>query len=135
MKKIIGRAIHALLEPVLPGKVYAMRAPDGDKGPFIIFQRVDRENWRAVNGPSGIAQATVQVDVYAPLYYDAQELAAQVETVLDGYRGDVYYGGNSPQDFIKVGGISLQGDADIFDQTDEPFLQRVTATYLVTYYQ
>jgi hypothetical protein len=32
-------------------------------------------------------------------------------------------------------GVSLQSDDDLLDQTDEPFLYRNSATYLVTYEQ
>lgn len=36
---------------------------------------------------------------------------------------------------VRFGGISCQNDVDLFDQTDEPFLYRVSADYLVTYEQ
>ena len=133
--KIVERAIYELLKTLASGKVYALRAPQGDTGPFIIFQRTDSERFRSINGPSGIAQAFIQVDCYATDYYQSKELGASVEEILDGHRGIVYYGDDSPQEFVNIGGISLQTDVDIIDQTDEPLLFRSTATYLATYHQ
>lgn len=115
-------------------RVYALRAPQNATAPFVVYQRISRENWRSINEPSGIAQALMQVDTYATTYFEAKTLAASIETILDGFRGIVYYGNDSPQDMVRIAGISLQGDTDILDQTDEPFLYRVSASYLVTYY-
>lgn len=134
--KICEYAIYELLKGLAGGRVYAMRAPQNGDLPFIVYQRIDGDRWRSINAPSGIAQVTIQVDVYATGYYEMKELAAQVETILDGHRGDVYYGTDSPQtDFVRVAGISLQNDVDIFEQTAEPFLFRSMMQYLVTYEQ
>jgi len=126
----------ALLNALVTGeKVYAMQAPQGDAGPFIIFTRVTSERWRSANGPSGVAQETWRIDCYDTDYNAAKALSALAEETLDGYRGTVYYGGNSPQDSVRVAGISFQGGFDIEDKTDEPFMYRDSATYLVTYHQ
>lgn len=133
--KLVEPAIYELLKNLAGGKVYALAAPDGENGPFIVFQRVDSERWRDINGPSGIAQAHIQIDSYAEKYYDAKALGASIEVILDGYRGTVSYGTDSPQNTVAIAGITLQNDVDITDQTDEPILFRNAATYLVTYHQ
>lgn len=135
MTKLCEPAIYELLNGLASGNVYFMRAPQNSTGPFIIIQRTDSERWRAINGPSGVAQAFIQIDAYASEYIAAKELGAQIESILDGYAGTVYHGNNSPQDFVEIGGITLQNDTDIFDQTDEPFLFRSSADYLVTFNQ
>lgn len=121
--------------PVPGDRIYAMRAPQNATAPFVIYQRVSSERWRHINGPTGMIQATVQIDSYASTYHAAKELALLIEGVLDGFRGTVAYGGDSPQATIRFGGISCQNDIDLFDQTDEPFLYRVSADYLITYEQ
>lgn len=136
------RALHALISQnaavIAAGaaeRVYAMRADQNAQEPFIVFQRTDSDRWRSINGPSGVAQAWIQIDVYAEQYYTAKDLAYAIEKQLDGFRGLVPFGDNSPQDVIKIAGIALQNDLDIFDQTDQPYLQRNSASYLVTYHQ
>lgn len=133
--KTVERGIYDLLKSYASGRVYIMRAPQGATAPFIVFQRTGSERWRSINGPSGIAQADIQIDVYAETLYAAKDLAATIEAAIDGYRGTVYYGNNSPQDSVVICGISLQNDIDLFDQTDEPFLFRNSMSYLVTYEQ
>lgn len=133
--KLVEKGIYELIKNTAVNKVFAMAAPDGETGPFVIFQRVDSERWRSINNPSGIAQAYIQIDAYAQGFYDAKELGAAIETVLDGYRGTVYYGTDSPQESVFIAGITLQNDADVTDETDEPLLFRNSGTYLVTYHQ
>ena len=128
-------AIYELLSGLAGGRVYALRAPENSVEPFIIFQQVDSERWRSLKAPSGIAQATFQIDAYAAEFYASKDLAASIEEILDGHRGIVYYGSDSPQDSVDIAGISLQGDTDLLDQTDLPLLFRNSASYLVTYRQ
>lgn len=125
--------IYDLLKGLAGGRVYALRAPQNVTTPFIIYQRVSSGRWRSINAPSGLEQATIQIDVYADNFAATKALAIQIEDILDGYRGTVYYGGDSPQKSVRIAGISLVNDEDVLDQTDEPFLYRNIADYLVTY--
>ena len=133
--KIVEPAIQALIASLCPGNVFFLEAPQGATGPFIIVQRTDSLRWRHINGPSGIAQAYIQIDCYYGGYLAAKALAASVESALDGYQGKVYYGNQSPQDYVLIGGISLQNDLDNLDQTDAPKLYRNISSFLVTYNQ
>lgn len=132
--KIIEPAIYELLKSLAAGKVYHQRAKQNEKD-FIVFQSVDSERWRSINNPSGIAQEYIQVDCYNKESFAAKRTAAQVEDILDGFRGDVAWGTDSPQEFVKIAGISRQNGIDLIDQTEEPLLFRSSATYLVTYHQ
>jgi hypothetical protein len=127
------KAIYELLKTFASGRVYALRAPQNATTPFIVFQRTGSERWRSINGPSGVGQALMQIDVYADTIYAAKELAVDIEESLDGYSGNVTISDDSPPDVVVIGGISLQDDVDLIDQTDEPLLYRNSATYLVTY--
>lgn len=134
--KTADKAIYELLKTYASGRVYAMLAPQNATAPFIVFQEIDSERWRSINGPSGVAQATFQIDVYDDSIYDAKTLAAQIEETLDGFSGNVdMAGSDSPSNILNIGGISLQNAVDLIDQTEEPLLYRRSATYLVTYHQ
>ena len=135
MVKICEPAIFELLNGIASGDVYSLVAPKNKEGPFIIYQRTSADRWRHINGPTGIAQALIQIDAYAESYLDAKALAASIEDLLDGYSGTVLHGSASPQEFVAIGGISLQNDIDFIDETDEPLLYRVASSYLVTYDQ
>lgn len=134
--KTAERAISQLLKDLAGGRVYALVAPKHPASPFIVYQTVGEERWRSINGPSGVAQNRVQVDVYAEDFYAAKDLAAQIEELLDGYRGSVAFGTNSPPDQeMEIVGISLQDGHDMLDQTEEPVFFRSLRTYLVTFQQ
>lgn len=133
----LERAIYAkLLTVPIPGnRVYHLRAPQNSTAPFVIYQRTASDRWRHINGPTGMVQVTMQIDTYAETSYAARDLAALIEAALDGFSGTISYGTDSPQSTLRIGGISCQSDFDLIDQTDEPFLYRVSADYLVTYEQ
>jgi hypothetical protein len=134
--KFCENAIRQLIATELGhDRVYPLRAPQNATTPFVVFQRTSSERWRSINNPSGIAQAIIQIDVYDSTLESAKDIGGEIEILLDGYRGLVYYGSNSPQDFVEIAGISLQSDVDLLDQTEEPFLYRNSADYLVTYKQ
>jgi hypothetical protein len=133
--KIVEYAIHSLLQGLASGKVYALQAPQNTAAPFIVFQRAGGERYRSIAQPSGLARVQIQIDCYAADYYAAKSLAASVEDILDGYAGTVSYGSNSPQSTIRIGGITLESEDDILDQTEEPFLYRVITVYNVTFEQ
>lgn len=116
-------------------RIYHTIAPQNAQDPYVIIQRVDSSRVRSINGPSGMVQATVQVDVYGQSRYAVKDRALLIESALDGYMGQVSITGTSPMLVCKFAGISCQNDVDLFDETDEPQLHRVSSDYLVTYEQ
>lgn len=135
--KFCEQALYELIRAELGhNRVYPLRAPQNETAPFVVYQRIgSNDRFRSINTPSNIAQASIQIDVYASTYESAKEIAGQLERILDGYRGTVYYGTDSPQQSVDIKGISLQNEFDALDQTEEPFLYRNSADYLVTYGQ
>ena len=133
--KIVEKGIYELLKGLAGGRVYALRAPQNATAPFIVYQRLGSERWRSFNAPSGIAQADIQIDVYATDIYTSKDIGADIEGILDGYAGSVIISSDSPPDAVVIGGVTLQGDVDFIDETDEPFLFRNSARYTVTYEQ
>lgn len=116
-----------------PYRIYAALAKKNAATPFIVYQRIETTQWRSINGPSGISQALMQIDVYDKLPLDVKETADKLAAALDGYRNTVTIPGTSPAQQIRFAGISLQNAVDIFDQTDQPFLHRVSMDFLVTF--
>lgn len=129
----VEKGVFELIKTKAGGRIYALTAPQNATVPFVVFQRVSGDRWRSVNAPSGISQVTIQIDCYALDYYGAKDLAVEIETILDGHRGTVYYGSGSPQDSVRIAGISLDSESDLLDQDEEPFLYRVSTRYLTTY--
>lgn len=130
---LIEKAVFEKIKALSGGKVYAARAPDNEVNDFIVFQKTDSDRWRDLIEQSGMAQAYFQVDCYSKSYYNAKENAVLVEDTLDGFRGVVSYGTDSPQESIRIGAITLQSEFEDLDRTDEPFMYKTTMSFLVTY--
>lgn len=127
--KIVEKALVELLSAI--PNVYVHIAPQNLTDDFVIIQRTTSQRWRSTKAPSGIAQATIQIDCYSKTYYGSKTLGGQVETILDGFRGVVTHDSVN----YRIGGLSLQSDGDLLDQSDEPLLFRNILTFLVTYDQ
>lgn len=135
-------AIFELLKTLVADEsVFWGAAPPNQKADFIVYQEVDTDKMgkfilNPSPGQAATVQSYIQVDCYSETALGAKTLGKLVEFTLDGYENTVYYGGNSPQDFVVIGSISKQdGDAMLVDRTDEPLLFRNSAVYLVTYNQ
>lgn len=132
--KTVEKGVYELLKGLASGQVYALRAPSGVTGPFIVFQRVASIRLgEHLQGPAHLTDATIQVDVYANDFYTAKDIRAQAETILAGYIGPVYYGDGSPQEFVKISSVTVQGDSDLMDETADPLLYRNSTLYNIMY--
>jgi hypothetical protein len=118
--KLVERALYELLKGLASGRVYTPLAPPKTVDPFVTIQRVGSDRWRSLAGPSGMTAAEIQIDAYAQTYYAAKALGGQIIDLLDGYRGTVTAGSES----IRIGAVSLEDDADLVDQEEEPLLFR-----------
>ena len=118
-------AIYALLQGFAGGRVYPLLAPQDGPLPCVVYSRISAERWRSTTGPSGMAQARIQVDVYDIGYAPAKALADNIRSALDGLRGEA--GG------VRIGGLSLISDRDFMESTPMPALYRVSMDFLMTY--
>lgn len=127
----IDQAIVELLKAVIPGggDVYGGIAPPSQRAPYITFQRVFGEKIRAINGPSGLAQTTYQIDAYSADYAESRSLAKAIRIILDGFRGTVTIGADS----VRIGGCSMTGERDFTEDKPNPKLYRASVDYLFTF--
>lgn len=125
----IDMGIVKLLAGVASGNIYAGIAPENQRSPFVTFQRVSGDKVRAINGPSGLAQTTFQIDIYSKDYPECRQLADQVRKILDGFRGTVTIGSDS----VRIGGCSMTGERDFTEDETDPKLYRASVDYLFTF--
>ena len=104
-------------------RIFPSLAPQNAANPLIVYQRISADRITSLDGPSGLSWARVQVDCYAETYAGAKTLSAAIRVALEGYRGTV--GG------VRVGGISLETDRDLYENDPEPGLFRVTHDFTV----
>lgn len=134
MKSVLP-AIYTLIGSKCSGRVYVGAAPDNAAAPFIVYQQVSGQRWKILNGVTGVAQISVQIDVYAGSVYEAAEIAGEIEQSLVGISGEYAISTDSPPETVRIMGLSLDNEFVTIDQTAQPLLHRFGATYAVTFDQ
>lgn len=66
-------------------RVYPQVAPDGVRRPFIVYQRISMNSENVLDGRTGLINTRLQVDVYATTYAQAQQIAAAIDALMDGW--------------------------------------------------
>lgn len=129
----LGQAILTLLDSV-GADVYAARAPQKARAPYVIYQQIFRSGIAfSLDGPSPLVQAEMQIDSYAATQAGAHGLADLIRQTLNGYRGSVAIGQDSPPDTVRIGAVRLTNQLDLPDDGTDPKLFRVMQEYLFTF--
>ena len=68
-----------------------------------------------MQGPSGLARPRIQIDCWAQTVDAADSLGRLVKERIDGYRGSMLWGENSPEEAIVVQGIFFDSEREDFD--------------------
>lgn len=66
-------------------RVYPQIAPDNVQRPYIVYQCVTVNAETVLAGRTNLTNTRLQVDVYASTYAQAQQIAAAVATLMDGW--------------------------------------------------
>ena len=130
MSAYLEQAIGVLLSPVAP--VYDTLAGQSARAPYITYTFIVGTTWRYINGPSGIRQVTVQVDAYSQTVSGRAQMARDIRLILDGYRGIVSAGNDSPQATLRIAGVSYQNERTFIEDGVDPKLYRSSVDYLFT---
>lgn len=125
----IDQAVKYLLDSLSIGDVYAQHAPEEARPPFVTFQRISGRKFRDINGPSGLSQATIQIDVFSDDHLVALQISDSIRILLDGYRDTV----TIAPDSIRIAGVSFQEERDFIESNTDPELYRASVDYLFTY--
>lgn len=55
--------------------------------PYVVLHLIDLNEDMTMQGPDGLEQARVQIDCYAPTYWQANGMGRAVKALLSGHRG------------------------------------------------
>lgn len=112
-------------------RVFANNLPQSEKRPSIVYNRVTGHGDHHMQGPSGLSRPRFQIDAWAQTQTDAANLANLVKSRIDGFRGTMTYGTNSPPEHIDVLGVFFADERDGYDSDSE--LYRMSRDYFVWY--
>jgi len=113
--------LHAdsTLRTTLTG-IFPIRAPQGVKPPYIVYEQADLEPEYAFDGPAGIVQRQYTLTCYHTSYAAAHDLAAHVRDLLSGYQetldaeAELHHSADW-LDTTNISGIFVNGQSDTLD--------------------
>lgn len=110
-------------------RVHAIKAPQGQTDPSIVFNKVTELEYVVMDGSSKLTDAQIQVDAWALDADTAIALGNAAHDALIFFRGLVEYGSNSPRDYVDVQGIFLSTAREDYDS--ESRMYRMSRDYHV----
>jgi hypothetical protein len=118
----------------LGGNVFARQARQGVTPPFAVLNRISREGFDTLDGPSQLARRRVQVDVYAHTEAEMVAIANRLREVLCAVaHQDVEVSDESPAQTLRVQAISLLNDNDLPEEPGHKRLFRRSMDFSVSY--
>jgi hypothetical protein len=114
-------------------RIFPVRLPQGELRASVVYSRISGLGDHHMEGASGLTRPRVQIDCWAQSANAADELARLVKARLDGFRGDILWGDDSPEEAIKVQGIFFESEREFYD--DVAKLYRVSHDYFVWFEQ
>ena len=112
-------------------RIFPVVLPQGLKKTSIVFSRISGQGDHHMQGASGLNRTRMQIDSWAPTADGADLLARQVKERIDGYRGSMLWGEDSPAEAIVVQGIFFDSEREDYD--DVAKMYRSSKDYLVWY--
>lgn len=112
-------------------RIFPVRLPQGETRASIVFSRISGQGDHHMEGASGLAQVRMQIDCWAPTADAADSLARLVKERIDGYRGSMLWGEDSPAEAIVVQGIFFESEREDWEGTPPDIRHRSSKDYLI----
>lgn len=106
-----------IVSDLVSDRVYPVRYPQAEELPAITLRIVKNRPNHTKDGPSGLDEVSVTVEIYAKGYSETENIKNAVRRVLDFYSGEV--SGKT------ISRISYQGEADGYEQDARIYVKDV----------
>lgn len=105
----------AAVAALVGARIYRSVLPQKPVVPAVSYFEVSGQGDHHNAGPSGLAAPRVQISCWGETADDAAALGLKVKAALDGYRGEVTFGPNSPPDAVTFRGVFFDSSRDLYD--------------------
>lgn len=127
-------AADGVLALRLGDQVYARQAKQNITPPYAVLNRISRDGFDSLDGPSQMARRRIQLDIYAHGEAEMVAIANRVREVLGAVaHQDVAIDAASPATTLRVQAIFLRNDGDLPEETGFKRLFRRSMDFAVTY--
>lgn len=121
--------ITAIVGSGSSARIFPIKLPQGQKNPSIVYSRISGLGDHHMQGASGLSRPRIQIDCWAQSADVAAQLADLVKERIDGFRGSVLWGENSPEEAIDIQGIFFDSEREDYDGDAQ--LYRVGRDYFI----
>lgn len=111
-------------------RLFPVTLPQGEVRTSIVYSRISGQGDHHMEGASGLNRTRVQIDCWAQTADAADSLARLVKERIDGYRGSMLWGEDSPAEAIVVQGIFYESEREDWEK-GPPELYRSSKDYIV----
>lgn len=80
--------LFRLLDPALPGSVFMMLAPQGEREPYVIYSLISGTANLTLRGDAKATLMNYRIDAYARSHRDALEIMERIFAIVDACDGD-----------------------------------------------
>lgn len=112
-------------------RVFPVRLPQGITQPSVVYNRISGNSDYHSQGSSGLVVTRMQIDAWAKTTDEAARVADIVKDRIDGLRGEVSFGSESPQESIEVRGVFHESEREDYDA--EANMYRMSRDFTVWY--
>lgn len=112
-------------------RIYPLVLKQGERNTSIVYSRISAVGGMTMQGPETLVQARIQIDCWSQQLDAAASLANLVKERLNGFQGQIGYGGNSPANRVRIQGVFFDGEREFYDDTNGMY--RVSRDYFVWY--
>lgn len=119
------------ISAIVATRVYPILLPQGQTDPSIVYTRISAVGGTTMQGPDSLVESRMQVDCWASDVTTAASLANLVKERLNGFQGQVGYGGNSPANRVRIQGIFFDSEREFYDDGNKMY--RISRDYFVNY--
>lgn len=127
-------AADATLHAALAGRVYARQASQNVAAPYVVINRVSRDDFATLDGASEMVRRRLQVDIYGAAEAEIVDLANRLRSVLNAVaHQDVPIDASSPPATLRVQSLHLTNDIDMPEEPGHPRLFRRMLEFTAVY--
>lgn len=119
----------AAITALVGTRVYPVIAPQGQINSHLVYHMISNQGDRHMQGPSGLSRPRIQIDCWSQSFDQASVLGLEVKERLEGFRGLMPWGTNSPQQSVEVKGVFFDSERDDFDNDVKLFM--ISHDYIV----
>ena len=113
---LIEQAIKTELESttaltaLIGERIYYVKAPQDVETPYIVFFKVTGPREHSHDGASGLAHPRFQFSVFSTTYYEAKQIAEQLQAALQAFSGTMGTGTG-----VHVGACFYEDENDLYE--------------------